>query len=257
MCARITNVQHFSTGDGPGIRTTVFFAGCALRCPWCHNPETIPGTPVTMRYEATGRCESVGGEVDEDTIVRELLWDKDYYDESGGGVTLSGGEALLQSDSAAFIAGAMRERGVHVAVDSAGYAPRAAVEKLAPLCDLWLYDVKSADGVKFAAICGGELDRVVANLRYLASVGANVRVRVPVIPGFNDSDEDAEAICDLVEDVGLGTVDLLPFHRMGAAKYRAMGQVYAYADVRPPDDREIKRLFDIYSRRFDVKVESH
>ena len=85
MSANITNIQHFSTGDGPGIRTTVFFCGCSLHCPWCHNPETISGEPVTLRYEAIGKSEVCGGAVDEQTIIDELLWDRDFYEESGGG----------------------------------------------------------------------------------------------------------------------------------------------------------------------------
>ena len=257
MTARITNVQHFSTGDGPGIRTTVFFAGCSLRCPWCHNPETISGKVVTLCYEATGRRETVGGETAIDGIVGELLWDRDYYDESGGGVTLSGGEALLQPDAAARIAEAMRESGVHVAVDTAGFAPREAIERLAPLCDLWLYDVKTADGTKFASVCGGDLSVVVGNLRYLAEAGANVRVRVPLIPGFNDGGDDCEAIGDLVESLGLKTVDLLPFHRLGSAKYKAMGLEYVYADVKPQDKAQIEGIRAQFAKRFSVKVEKH
>ena len=257
MSVRITNVQHFSTGDGPGVRTTVFFCGCPLRCPWCHNPETVSGKPVTLRYEATGRCETVGGEADEAAVIAELLWDKDYYDESGGGVTLSGGEVLMQPDAAARIAGAMRESGVHVALDTAGFAPREAVEKLAPLCDLWLYDVKTADAAKFAAVCGGDLTVVAANLRCLVETGANVRVRVPLIPGFNDADGDLEAIGDLVESAGCRAVDILPFHRLGSAKYEAMGLDYAYRDATPPDDETVERARGIFARRFDVRVERH
>ena len=257
MSVRITNVQHFSTGDGPGIRTTVFFAGCSLRCPWCHNPETIPGKPVTLRYEATGRCETVGGEVDEKTVVDELLWDKDYYDESGGGVTLSGGEVLLQPDAAARIAEAMRENGVHVAIDTAGFASRESLMKLAPLADLWLYDVKSADAAKFAAVCGGELSVVVDNLRYLTESGANVRARVPLIPGFNDAGGDLEAIGDLIESVGCRAVDVLPFHRLGSAKYAAMGLDYAYKNTPPPEAGTLERARKIFARRFEVTIERH
>ena len=257
MAIRVTNIQHYSTGDGPGIRTTVFFAGYPLRCPWCHNPETISGKEVTLRYEATGKCETVGGETAIDGIVGELLWDKDYYDESGGGVTLSGGEVLLQVESAVEIAKQMRENGVHVAIDTAGAAPRRAIEALAPLADLWLYDLKTADAVKFAEVCGGEFAVVVDNLRYLVSRGANVRVRVPIIPGFNDGEEDVAALGDLIESVGGKTVDLLPFHRLGSSKYAAMGLEYAYADVTPPDDGTMERIRSALAPRFDVKVEKH
>ena len=235
----------------------MFFSGCSLRCPWCHNPETIGGKEVTLRYKTTGRCETVGGEVCIDKIVGELMWDKDYYDESGGGVTLSGGEALLQVDAAASIAEAMREAGVHVAIDTAGFAPREAVERLAPLADLWLYDIKTADAAKFAEVCGGDLSIVVGNLRFLAEAGANVRVRVPLIPGISDGRGELEAIGKLVESLGLRTVDLLPFHRLGSSKYEAMGLEYAYKDVLPPDSDTVERAQAVFAPGFDVKVERH
>jgi pyruvate formate lyase activating enzyme len=257
MLLNITNIQHFSTGDGPGIRTTVFFCGCSLHCPWCHNPETISGKEVTLYYEQIGITQKCGGAVDESIVAEELLWDREYYEESGGGVTLSGGEVLLQPFGAASLAKTMRENGVNVAVDTAGFAPKSAVEALAPLCDLWLYDIKTADKERFAAVCGGDLDTVVGNLRYLISEKKNVRVRVPLIPGFNTGEEEIDGIVRLVDSVGGETVDLLPFHRLGSSKYAAMGLEYAYRDTKTPDDETIGRIRSAFARHFEVKVEKH
>ena len=254
MLLNISNIQHFSTGDGDGIRTTVFFKGCSLRCPWCHNPEGLFEKPVELCF-ANGRREIAGRIVEAGIVADEVLWDRDFYDESGGGATLGGGEVLLQPEGAACLASILREAGVSVFIDTAGAVPRSAFEAIAPFASAYLYDVKTADGEKFRRVCRGDLELVISNLRSLLDTGADVRIRVPLIPGFNTDPADVGAICDLLGDLGVTKVDLLPFHRLGSAKYEAMGLEYAYASVAPLFGEALREIVSLYSGRLDVRVE--
>ena len=254
MLLNISNIQHFSTGDGEGIRTTVFFKGCPLRCPWCHNPEGIVEKPVELCY-ANGRREIAGRLVDVSIVANEVLWDRDFYEESGGGATLSGGEALLQSRGAAELASILREAGVSVFVDTSGAVPFSAFETVAPFVCAYLYDVKTANAEKFSAVCRGDLALVISNLRALLDSGADVRIRIPLIPGFNTDANDIDEICSLLSELDVKKVDLLPFHRLGSAKYDAMGLTYAYSDVEPLRGAALEKAVSMYSSRFETRVE--
>ena len=135
----ISNIQHFSVGDGDGIRTTVFFKGCNLRCPWCHNPENLTAQPVTLHYKEIDKTEILGRTVGPEDILPELLDDKDYYIESGGGVTLSGGEVMLQTDEIVPLIELLRQNGIAVLIDTAGNVPYRYFEKLNPIVDGYLF----------------------------------------------------------------------------------------------------------------------
>ncbi|MBR4865258.1 MAG: glycyl-radical enzyme activating protein [Clostridia bacterium] len=255
MELNISNIQHFSVGDGEGIRTTVFFKGCALRCPWCHNPETIDFAPAALSYPKLGKTEVRGKKMTVEAVMAEILEDRDFYAESGGGVTLSGGEVLLQAEGAYALARAAKEAGIPVFVDTAGFAPQAALEALHPVTDCWLYDYKTADPEAFRRVVGGELDRVRDNLAFLLSKGANVRIRIPLIPGFNTAAEEIEAIKADLKALGVRAVDLLPFHRLGSGKYTAMGMEYAYREVEPQTKAELAAIRKQYEDVFAVTVD--
>ncbi len=253
MLLNISNIQHFSVGDGPGIRTTVFFKGCSLRCPWCHNPETLSAEPVTLRYP--GRTEVCGKKVLPEEIMPELLADKAYFEESGGGVTFSGGEVLLQAEGAAELGALLKAEGVPVCVDTAGYAPYTAFEALNPYVDLYLYDFKTASAEKYEKIVGGNMALIRENLKQLLRGGKDVIVRIPLIPGFNMDGETTREICGALAEIGAKRVDLLPFHRLGSGKYRALGLEYAYADTKPPEKEDMDKLLAEYSRHFDARLD--
>lgn len=225
MTARIFNIQHFSTGDGPGIRTTVFFHGCNLRCPWCHNPEAL-----------YGRAE----EREAEEAIAEVMADTDFYRRSEGGVTLSGGEPLLGGEGFLYLARRFKENGLNVIVDTALAARDMPLAEAAKHTDCFYVDVKTADGDKFRSI-GGSPEVFKDNLDRLISLGADSVFRVPLIPGFNMDGQSVNDIIDFIKPYKK-PVSLLPFHRLGSAKYRQLGIEYKYAETEPPAESEVERI---------------
>lgn len=233
MDGMIFNIQKFSLHDGPGIRTVVFLKGCPLRCQWCANPESQSSEP-----QGKGRLESV------EEIVRVCLQDRAFYEESGGGVTLSGGEPLMQAAFARALLGALGGEGVHRAVETTGFTNESDFLSILPLTDLLLFDVKHWDSTKHKQGTGVENEVIQQNLRAAVEAGKDVLPRIPVIPGFNDGPEDAESFAHLLAGLGLKRAQLLPFHQFGESKYAELGLPYAYADVpalHPEDLEEYKQ----------------
>ena len=255
MTLNISHIQHFSTGDGPGIRTTVFLKGCNLRCPWCHNPETISSLPQTLHFAAAGQTQTFGARMSVEQVVAEVLEDADFYLAGGGGVTFSGGEPLLQAEGIAEVAEALKARGISVVIDTAGCVPWECFDRVLDVTDLFYFDYKSPDPDTYRDLIGGNQARVYENLCRLIASGAHVHVRVPLIPGINTAAEVCAAVCEQLCKAGVRHVDLLPFHRMGAGKYAALGQAYAYADVKPLEKDEISRVATIYKQYFEVTIE--
>lgn len=254
MLLNISNIQHFSVGDGEGIRTTVFFKGCNLRCPWCHNPENLSAAPSVMRYKAIDKTETLGKKVETEDILPELLEDKDFFLQSGGGVTLSGGEVMLHTDDVAVLVKKLNEYGVSVLIDTAGCVPYKEFEKLNPLVQGYLFDFKTANAQNYKEI-GGNLKTVTQNLERLISDGMNVQVRIPLIPDFNTDADSILEICKHLKTIGIEEVELLPFHRLGSAKYEALGLDYQYKNYEPLSKEELEKIIKQYSKFFKVKIE--
>ncbi len=255
MLLNISNIQHFSVGDGDGIRTTVFFKGCNLRCPWCHNPENISPQPTEMYYKNIGKTKVCGMMYTASRVLEEILKDKDYYEESGGGVTFSGGEVMLQADAAGNLAELIKAENISLTVDTAGNVCYSEFRKMNPFTDEYLYDFKTASEEKYSKIIGGDLKLVTDNLIHLLEDDKKVRIRIPLIPGFNTDDNSVSEICTALSEIGIKAVDLLPFHRMGSGKYEAMGLQYHYKDTQPLDKVLLEKIKQQYLQYFDVTVE--
>lgn len=231
MTGLIFDIKRFAVHDGPGIRTTVFLKGCPLHCRWCHNPEGQSQTPCIserkvhldgreyVEEEVTGRWVS-GAEV-MDEVIRERL----VMEESGGGVTFSGGEPLMQSGFLTELLGASRREGLHTTVDTSGYASRSALEAVAPLTDLFLYDLKLIDDAAHRRHTGCSNAMILSNFRWLACQGKTLRVRIPLIRGLTSTPENTRAIAGFLLSCGtpLPQIDLLPYHRTGSHKYEKLG----------------------------------
>lgn len=255
MYLNISNIQHFSVGDGPGIRTTIFVKGCNLHCPWCHNPETISSKQQILHYEDIDKTVTSGKRMSIEEIVEDALCDFDFYEESGGGVTLSGGEVMLQVEMASLLAKALQEKGVSVWIDTAGKVPYESFQRMNLYVDGYLFDYKTPEDEKYRKIVGGDLTLISDNLRKLIEDGKNVRVRIPLIPGFNTQDEEIEMMCKNLHDIGATKVDLLPFHRMGSGKYRALGMKYQYEQTEPISKERLEQIKQQFSKCFETTLE--
>ncbi len=202
----VNRIQRFCLQDGPGIRTTVFTQGCSLRCWWCHNPDTRPPhDPKAHRWDI-------------DALARELERDARYWRRSGGGVTVSGGECLIQPRPLAAFLHEMGRRGHDRCVETAGAVPQAHFEGVAPVVDRWLYDIKALSPARYeAGTLGRDADLPVRNLRWLlAHTPAPVTVRVPLVGGFNAGTEEPQLIGRMVADMARPVqVEILPGHSVG------------------------------------------
>ena len=217
MKARIFNIQRFSLHDGAGIRTNVFFQGCNLRCAWCANPES-------QAVAAPGAKE---WGVEE--LAAELVKDKPFFDKSGGGVTLTGGEPLLQADFVVALCGRLHELGVRVAVETAACVPPDLFRRAVQSLDLFHIDLKHYEEDAHRRGTGAGLKLILENIRFALASGVPTVLRIPVIPGYNDSEADARGFARLMTELGAPEVHLLPFHQMGESKYEKLGMAYAFA----------------------------
>lgn len=265
----VFDIQRFSVHDGPGIRTTVFMKGCSLRCGWCHNPEGLRPEPQVQFFQdhciGCGRCgghrqlenagkcpagalKRVGDTYTPAELLEQVLADLDFYG-SGGGVTFSGGECLLQAEFVAYMLALIKERGVTTAVDTCGNVPWENIEKALPYCDTWLYDVKCADPEIHRRFTGSGNKRILENLAKLSETGANIWIRVPVIPDFNDTEEEMEQIARIAAATpGVSRVTLMPYHTLGKSKYATLGLAPGYETektVSPARLSEYKKLFTV------------
>ena len=284
--ATIFDIKHFAVHDGDGIRTTVFFKGCPLRCVWCHNPEglvrkielaylvekctlcgacgatcqkgvhqlsdthTLSTDDCVLCGDCTKACTSdaltlYGREVTLEEILPELLEDRDFYSPRGG-VTLSGGECLVQADFCRDLLARLKEKGIHTAVDTSGAVAREAIEKVLPFTDLFLYDIKAYDEEVHRRCTGHSNRQILENLTYLASTGVAIEIRIPFVPDYNDGEipKIAHFLSTLDHIRG---VKVLPYHRLSDGKYLSLG-LPSSPKIRIPSNEEIDAAKNILSR---------
>ncbi len=263
----IFDIQRFSIHDGPGIRTTVFFKGCPLRCLWCHNPEGMTSQPAllfapdrcigcgacfgicahhahVMRDEVhrldrakcrvCGRCAAechagaltlAGSTKTAGAVLEEALRDRAFYETSGGGITLSGGEPTFQPDFCEALLRLAKAERLHTAMETCGWAEWPRFERLAPLTDLFLFDYKETDPERHSAFTGADNRLILDNLRRLHAAGKAIQLRCPVIPGCNDRPDHFEGIARLWKELpGLAGVEIMAYHRLGEGKRDRLGQ---------------------------------
>ena len=277
---KIFNIQRFSTHDGPGIRTTVFMKGCALRCFWCQNPESQRIEPELLHNAedcvACGRCASVcrigavkqgtakaevdrsrctgcgdciaacpedsfsvaGKDMTVDEVLSELLKDRTQYLNSGGGVTLSGGDPLFQHVFSSALLKACKAKGLHTLAETCGYADRTVIKNIAPHVDIFFYDIKTLDNEKHKSGTGVGNAGIIENARWLAGAGKKTVLRMPMIPGFNDNEKEVKSLVSFARELGLGPADtdLLQYNPLGEAKYERLGRPAEQRFLQPQSD---------------------
>ena len=271
----IFDIQRFSVHDGPGIRTTVFFKGCNLRCVWCHNPESfVPekqlsynkfactqcgecmqaclenvhgieessgGRTHTVDFDkctACGKCASVciqqalkiiGYEASAEEIIQIVLKDKKYYEASGGGLTISGGEPTFQFDFLLDLLESAKKSGIHTCLETNGCLSADKLKALLPLVDLFLVDFKNHNPKEHAKHTGADLQNIYDTLNLLKSNNAPVLLRCPIIPGINDHKQHYNAIKELEQNYkNITGVEMLPFHALGRDKWEQIGLRYSF-----------------------------
>ncbi len=256
MRGLLFDIKRFTTEDGPGIRVTYFFKGCPMSCIWCHNPEGIAQEPMTVkRVERVGsarftKSEVVGREYDIEELVDVAARERPFIEQSGGGVTFSGGEPLMQPEFLERALIRMREEGYHTAVDTSGFAEREHFKLILPHTSLFLYDIKHIDDARHREFTGVTSKRVLGNFDSLVKEGADIVVRIPVIPGFNDDEESMKAIRDYIDDRmsdRIKGIDLLPYHRTGSGKYGLSGRDYLMGGKKPIADGQIDAYRALFS----------
>ena len=236
MNGRLFNIQRFCTDDGPGIRTTVFLKGCPLRCIWCHNPES-QASEFELDY---GYFSSV-----EDTF-HEIMKDKVYYDASGGGVTLSGGEPLYQPEFTRALLKLCRENRIHTVIETSGFASEAVFSSVADLCDLVLFDIKETDEEKHLLCTGVPLEPILRNLKALHGMKIPHIIRAPIIPAINDRPTHFSALKALcVSSEYCERVEIMPYHRLGEEKYRLLGREYACLGTQEPSKTTVAEWYEL------------
>jgi pyruvate formate lyase activating enzyme len=297
----IFDIKRFAVHDGPGIRTTVFFKGCPLRCMWCHNPESmkiqrqivffdnkcigcgecfkrcpnkaIEATPEGRKYHKDkctlcGTCVEYcyaeatvmqGKVVTVDEVVDEVKKDIPFYKNSGGGVTLSGGEPTMQPEFCIAILEASKKAGMHTALDTSGYVKIDVLKDVLKYVDLVLYDIKHLDPEKHKEYTGVSNELILSNLFEIDKLGIPIEIRMPTIPGINDSEENLLALCQLVNKVkSIERIRLLPYHRLGEGKYERLEMEYKLKGLETPNKERMEELVQFIKSNLnrDIPVSS-
>ena len=277
----IFNIQHFSLHDGPGIRTTIFLKGCPLNCLWCHNPESkavfceLSFSPklcigcgacaqacschqftkqehsiLRKNCTACGNCanicpskalEMIGKTVTVDEVINEALRDSVFYETSQGGITISGGEPLLQFSFTLALLKKAKENGLHTCIETCGFSDFEKLQQLAAYTDLFLYDYKETDPQRHKAYTGVENHLIVQNLERLNHIGAAIILRCPIIPGYNDREEHFNGIAALANALSqVIEINLEPYHPLGQSKAEQIGKEYGVGNIDFPSKESMQ-----------------
>lgn len=299
MKGTIFDIKRYAIHDGPGIRTTVFFKGCMLRCQWCHNPEGIKKEHEIMLYssrcasdcwDCVSRCPqkainkkgtvisvdkkkcdlcgicaevcayeaiaTVGRDVTVPEIMSEVEKDRIFFEESGGGVTISGGEPLVQADFLLALLDAMNEKNIHAAVDTSGCVPYDILDAVSQRADLILYDLKVMDENKHRQFTGESNMLILENLRRLNDKGIDIVIRVPVLVGLNDDRENIRSMADFLLSMKKSwRINLLPYHEGGLGKSMRLNGARSWTDFKTPSGKKLAEIKDkLSSHGFQVKI---
>lgn len=265
-CFMITDIQKYSIHDGEGIRTTIFFKGCPLKCAWCHNPETQSFEQEHFFYEercvGCGECggryyedcvnnarELCGKELSVSHLLKEILKDQAFYETSNGGVTLSGGEVLCQDkDFILDLVKVINARGISINIDTCGNVDFSRMEEILPYVNVFLYDLKVMDEDEHKKYTGVSNRLILENLVKLSEKGAKIWIRMPIIGGVNDSLENINKTVEYLKDNKIHPehIHLLPYHNTGSGKYSRLGRKYEDCFYVPEKSllEEYKRIFE-------------
>lgn len=248
----IFDIKKFAIHDGPGIRTAVYLKGCPLRCWWCHNPEShkvLPEkyegyNPVRGYSKSISACEEeIGKLVTVDEITNEVEKDRVFYDNSGGGVTFSGGEPLMQTNFLKSLLIASKENSISTAVDTSGYSSIENIMEILPFTDLFLYDIKLLDEELHRKYTGVSNKLILENLKMLIKLNKNIIIRIPIVPEITDTRENIDAILNFFKlNPGIVEINLLPYHKAGEGKYKRFAVENKLPGLTSPGSEHLNRI---------------
>ena len=259
----IFDIKRYAIHDGPGIRTTVFFKGCAASCWWCHNPESqSSGIQKVIRknkFENSvfEEAENIGRIVTVKEVMAEISKDQIYYDESGGGVTISGGEPLLQAEFLQALLLACQKTGIQTTLDTTGLAPANVFNSITSLVNLFLYDIKFIDDNLHQKYTGVSNTSILHNLMSLIKKEKPVRLRLPIIPDITDSEKNLDEIAKFIVNLSPGgmNIDILPYHKIARHKYEKLDKEYRMGVSKVPCDhrmQEIKNRLETFGHNVSI-----
>jgi pyruvate formate lyase activating enzyme len=247
------DIKRYAIHDGPGIRVTVFLRGCPLQCWWCHNPEGIRSITDDSNADSESLnkqnskalygSKNISCKMSVDQVVREIEKDVLFFDESGGGVTFSGGEPLVQSEFLDAVLRECKRREIHTAIDTTGYASSEILEQVMHHVDLFLYDLKLMDNDLHLKYTGVSNRCILENLKMLVDQGKNIAIRFPLIPGITDSDDNLSAMVDYLSCLRrISNIHILPFHNTAQHKYKRLDMEDKTGEILPPTLDQIESV---------------
>ncbi len=255
MKGLIFDIKRLALHDGPGIRTTVFFKGCSLNCLWCHNPEsrcfnTEPYIHIDkLEGKVFKKQKEIGYWMTVEKVMKEIEKDKIFFEESGGGVTFSGGEPFVQYEFLTGLLTACRKKNIHTALDTTGYIKREKLESVYELVDLFLYDLKHMENKLHKQFTGVSNKLIIENLEWLSNKKRSIVIRFPVVPGYNDSIENIDLMRFLLEKLypDVKQIDLLPYHKMARGKAERLGLKQPVNEIEEPERSKL----DLLRKKFE------
>lgn len=244
----IFNIQRYSVHDGDGIRTVIFFKGCPLKCPWCSNPESRKAVAPAF-WVKNGKREAIGEWKTVAELVEEVMKDEVFFRTSGGGVTLSGGEVMMQHKFAAALLEELHDLGIRTAIETTGCFPLERIQQIAMYLDQVLFDLKIMDPVQSKQVIGISHTLVKENFEYLLTQkNLEIVPRFPLIPGYTDKQENLLAIIEYLRSLGVKEIHILPFHQYGSSKYEYLGWEYEMTGVQPLSAEEVEAIKEIFEK---------
>ena len=260
----VFDIKKFAVHDGPGIRTTVFLKGCPMKCTWCHNPESkflnpepVKGLIQHKKVKWLKRNDGkVGKAVDIKTIIDEIDKDILFFEESGGGVTFSGGEPLMQVDFLVELLRKSKELGIHTTIDTCGYAGFDSFQKVIPFTDLFLYDLKLMDENVHIHYTGVSNKLINENFIKLNKENIQMRIRIPLIPDVTDTVDNLLDLINFIKhNSNIKEVDLLPFNILCTDKYKKMAIDNKFLGVKQQSKKTLEKISNLFIKNgFDVSI---